>query len=80
MVSFFPAGGVFIIVPMSFSCNFHVELKEFQVLINSKGVIKLAEGSVKSMSVIQMGRFRAVWMVNITDKLMEVTADIEFAV
>ncbi|KAB1220052.1 hypothetical protein CJ030_MR3G007093 [Morella rubra] len=40
---------------MSFSCNFHVELKEFQVLINSKGVIKLAEGSVKSMSVIQMG-------------------------
>ncbi|KAB1226787.1 DNA ligase 1 [Morella rubra] len=59
--------------------EFCVESKEFQVLVTSKGVIKLEEWSVKTMTSIQMGRFGAVWMVNMTDKLMGVSVDIEFS-
>lgn len=43
---------------MSFVRNFCVESNEFQVSISAKGVIKLSEWSVKSMSAILMGE---VW-------------------
>lgn len=62
---------------MSFVHDFRIELKELQVSINVKGMIKLSEWSFKSLNTIQMGKFGAVWMVNMTDKLMEVGSCID---
>lgn len=63
---------------MSFVRNFCVESNEFPVSISAKGVIKLSEWSVKSMSAILMGRFGAIWMVNMSGKLMENVVGVDF--
>lgn len=43
------------------------------------GVIKVSEWSRKSFSSISLGRFGAVWMVNLVDKLLEADAARPFA-
>ncbi|KAB1223806.1 Programmed cell death protein 2 [Morella rubra] len=47
-----------------FSRSFGVEVKDFQVTVNDNGVVKLSEWSWKALSSIFLGRFGAVWMVN----------------
>ncbi|KAB1204827.1 hypothetical protein CJ030_MR8G007181 [Morella rubra] len=54
---------------MSFSRRFCVEAKEFQVTVLGNGVVKLSEWSRKALSSIFLGRFGAVWMVNMASRL-----------
>lgn len=44
-------------VKMSFVRDSCIELKELQVSINEKGLIKLSEWSFKSFNSIQMGKW-----------------------
>ncbi|KAB1223594.1 hypothetical protein CJ030_MR2G024115 [Morella rubra] len=63
----------------SFSRNFHIESKEFQVSIGQNGVIQFSEWSHKLVNLIHKGKFGAVWMVKMVDKLMEAPTDVDFA-
>lgn len=73
----FSALGLFF--KMTFVRDFHIESKELQVSINAKGLIKLSEWSLKSVHSTQMWKFAAVWMVNMTDKLLKAGTCTNFA-
>ncbi|KAB1215950.1 putative ADP-ribosylation factor GTPase-activating protein AGD8 [Morella rubra] len=57
---------------MSFSCRFSVEAKEFQVSVLANGVVKMSEWSWKAMISIFLGRYGAVWIVNLASRLQMV--------
>lgn len=63
-------------VEMVFSSRFRIEAKEFVVSVNYSGIIKLSEWGSKISATIRMGRYGAVWMVNMVDK-MRVTNKLE---
>ncbi|KAB1219725.1 hypothetical protein CJ030_MR3G019178 [Morella rubra] len=64
---------------MSFLREFRIESKEMQVSVSTHGLIKLSEWSTKSSNSIHMGKFGAVLMVNMTEKLMASGPATDFA-
>ncbi|KAB1208245.1 hypothetical protein CJ030_MR7G027342 [Morella rubra] len=64
---------------MSFSHRFCIEAKEFQVTVLGNGVVKLSKWSWKALSSIFLGRFGAVWMVNMASRL-QVDVNKEFVI
>lgn len=54
---------------MIFNCRFRVEAKEFTVSVNELGTVRMTEWSSKISTAICMGRFGALWMVNMVNKL-----------
>ncbi|KAB1203319.1 hypothetical protein CJ030_MR8G012801 [Morella rubra] len=62
-----------------FSRNFRIESKDFQVTIRENGELQFSEWSPKSVNAIHMGKYGAMWMVNMSDKLMEIAPEVDFA-
>lgn len=60
---------------MAFFLRFSFEVKEFHVSINGRGVIKLLELRGKSFSSIFLGRYEALWIVNLVEKLLTVAGN-----
>lgn len=63
---------------MGFSRCFRIEGKEFQVSVSDGGLVKLTEWSCKSHSSISLGRFGAVWLANMANKLLVAEAACSF--
>ncbi|KAB1219901.1 hypothetical protein CJ030_MR3G009543 [Morella rubra] len=62
-----------------FNRCFRIESKKFQVRISAKGDILFSEWSSRFVNVIRMGKYRAVWMVNMSNKLMAASPAVDFA-
>lgn len=52
-----------------FNSRFRVEAKEFVVSVNEYGTVKLIEWGQKISNTICLGKFSALWMVNMVGKL-----------
>ncbi|KAB1206533.1 hypothetical protein CJ030_MR7G000011 [Morella rubra] len=63
---------------MSFTRSFRVEAKEFHVSVSVGGVVKLTEWSRKSVSAISFGKYGAVWVINMGERLMAANGDSSF--
>ncbi|KAB1209586.1 Calcium-transporting ATPase 9, plasma membrane-type, partial [Morella rubra] len=76
----FGIAGVCLTLEMSlFNRCFRIESKEFHVRISEKGDLLFSEWSSRSVNEIHMGKYGAVWMVNMSDKLMVASTAVDFA-
>ncbi|KAB1223872.1 5'-3' exoribonuclease 4 [Morella rubra] len=72
--------GVCLTLEMSlFNRCFRIESKEFHVRISEKGDLLFSEWSLQSVNEIHMGKYGAVWMVNMSDKLLVASTAVDFA-
>ncbi|KAB1223886.1 Ribonuclease P protein subunit p29 [Morella rubra] len=53
--------------------------QEFHVRISEKGDLLFSEWSSQSVNEIHMGKYGAVWMVNMSDKLLVASTAVDFA-
>ncbi|KAB1214179.1 Mitogen-activated protein kinase 16 [Morella rubra] len=62
-----------------FNRCFRIESKEFHVRISAKGDLLFSEWSSRTVNEIHMGKYGAVWMVNMSDKLLVASHAVDFA-
>ncbi|KAB1221118.1 Mediator of RNA polymerase II transcription subunit 25 [Morella rubra] len=73
-------GQVVHVLEMSlFNRCFRIESKEFHVRISEKGDLLFSEWSSRTVNEIHMGKYGAVWMVNMSDKLLVASHAVDFA-